>query len=679
MEFNYVTVIMIPIINGIGIFVAGIFRNYSYLDLIPELLLNFAFYYAIFFVKRYEHVTNKKLYFEIYKNEQYINYIKEFIDAINTQVICVDKNNLLFMNKFASNFHFCDIPEMKQNDDIKENEINNVIEMKNKVFSFFNSLKKNLSESLNNNETGTFFDKIMKFFSENENSVHFRRIGYFHSIDDSECFDIFIRKLYDITEIRQAEKIKIESKYKKRILAKIAHEFKTPLITIISLINRIMQYEKDFNLDSKIKMNLNHIDNLSNYTLVLISDIIQYVSDSNDLKLFKKEISIKDVVEFSNDVLETLIKCNENKASRLQCKLIIGEGIDKVKVFSDENRLKQIMLNFVSNSFKFTLNGMIKIKAKYLANQNVVEISVKDTGIGIKEENHHLVFQEFSQFSKDLECNKLGSGLGLSICKVISDALGHKIGFSSKFGKGSKFYMLVSCRYSDENSNIGNNSVCYNKNKIITTMVNRLSSKSVLSELIKNKEIENDENIEVKIIDKQDDSESNSSNIRYYEKDQEIYSLVQTKDREKIILRKVESSSSENVKFCFVVIDDQQLVRENTVNLIKIVLLSLNICSCSIIEGTDGIELLNILRLDKDKKIKCIFIDENMEYLNGSETASIIRKLEQNNKFRSHLIVSISAMDDIESKQRLLKSGVDIVIPKPCTKSDLKNILSRFK
>jgi len=595
------------------------------------------------------------------------------------------------MNKFASNFHYN--TQIRLNTEILnyENEVTSVIDIKNKVFSFFKNLKMSLSHSSNNvGDNVTLHDIIMKFFSENENSNEFSRLGYFHSFDNLQCFEIYMRKInfrqevveiliYDISEIRQAEKIKVESKYKKKILAKIAHEFKTPLITIISLINRIMQYEKDFNLDSKIKMNLNHIDNLSNYTLVLISDIIQYVSDSNDLKIFKKEISLKDVVEFSNNVLETLIKCNENKASRVHSKLIIGEEIDKVKVFSDENRLKQILLNFVSNAFKFTLNGIIKIKVKYIADQNIVEISVKDTGIGIKEEHHHLVFHEFSQFNKDLEFNTIGSGLGLSICKVLSDALGHKIGFSSEFEKGSKFYIRINCMYSEENTNLANNSICYNKKQSITSMVNRLSSKSVLSELIKNRENKNYDNIEIRIVGKQDDSENTLSNIQYYEKDHEIYSLVHTKDKDNIILRKVESSSSENVKFHFVVIDDQQLVRENTVNLRKIVLKLLDISSYSIIEGTDGIELLNILRLDKDKKIKCIFIDENMEYLNGSETAMIIRKLEQSYKFRKHLIVSISAIDDIESKERFLKSGVDIVIPKPCTNSDLKNILSRYK
>jgi CheY-like chemotaxis protein len=464
---------------------------------------------------------------------------------------------------------------------------------------------------------------------------------------------------------------------KKRILAKIAHEFKTPLITIVSLIHRIMEHEEIVNLDNNMKINLNHIDNLSNYTLVLINDIIQYVSDSNNLKLFKKEIDLRDILIFSNNVSETLINCNGNKASRVKCRLVIGRGIDKVKVFSDENRLKQIVLNFVSNSYKFTLNGFIQIKAKLFPEQNLVEISVKDTGIGINEDQHHLVFQEYTQFGKDRN-NSKGSGLGLSICKSLSDALGHKVGFSSKLGKGSKFYIRIETKITNENSKDVNNSACYKK-KTYLSLLNRFSSKSILSELVKNKEFQGADNSN-NFINEADDSQITLTNRKYYEKDQTMKRLINTMDNRTFNVNNEDIIDNKNIIHpSIIVIDDQKLVRENTVNLIKLVVKSLNFDSVSVIEGADGIELLNILRLDTDNKIKCIFVDENMEYLNGSESVMIIRKLEQLNKFKKHLIISISALDDIDSKDKILKSGVDMIIRKPCTKSDLRNILCRFK
>jgi signal transduction histidine kinase/CheY-like chemotaxis protein len=685
MEFNYIIILLMPVLNAIGIFLAGIIRNYSIFNLLPEHLLNITFYYAVFFVKKYDFFTNKKMYFEIYKNEQYINYIKELIDAINTQFICLNQNDVIFMNKCAFYYHYNTQLRMNTENCKNENEETNVVNVKNKVFNFFKTLKICLSEtSVSIDESISLYDQLMKFFSENENSDEFNRLGYFHSSETSERFDISVRKLkfkeevieiliYDITEIRQAEQIKVEAKYKKRILGKIAHEFKTPLITIVSLINRIIDSEKNKTLDSDLAMNLNHIDNLSNYTLVLISDIIQYVSDSNDLKLFKKEIDLRDILIFSNNVAETLINCNENKASRVKCNLAIGEGIDKIKVFSDENRLKQILLNFVSNSYKFTLNGLIKIKAKHLPEQKIVEISVKDTGIGIKDDQHHLVFQEFTQFSKEKRLNSKGSGLGLSICKTLSDALGHKIGFSSKLGKGSKFYIRIGCKIINENLNNPNNSFCFKK-KTKMSFLNIFSNNSLLTEVDKNNENDKGDCF----LDQLDDSKNTLSNRQYYHKDLLMNRVLKTEDH-KINNVYHNDKTKDDIQYNIVVIDDQQLVRENTVNLIKLVLKSLNIYSIGVIEGTDGIELLNIIRLDTDNKIKCIFVDENMEYLNGSESVIIIRKLEQSNKFKKHLIISISALDDIDSKDKILNSGVDIVIRKPCTKSDLKNILCIFK
>ena len=95
------------------------------------------------------------------------------------------------------------------------------------------------------------------------------------------------------------------------------------------------------------------------------------------------------------------------------------------------------------------------------------------------------------------------------------------------------------------------------------------------------------------------------------------------------------------------------------------VLISLNINDCSIIEASDGIELLNIVIKDKNNKIKCIFIDENMDYLNGSETVKIIRKLQNMDKINSYNIVSITALEDNESKIKILKSGVNLMIMMP--------------
>ena len=98
-----------------------------------------------------------------------------------------------------------------------------------------------------------------------------------------------------------------------------------------------------------------------------------------------------------------------------------------------------------------------------------------------------------------------------------------------------------------------------------------------------------------------------------------------------------------------------------------------------IIEGIDGLDLFQFIRNDEENKIKCIFIDENMEYMNGSESVRIIRKLEQFSKIKKYFIISITALEDHESKKNILNSGVDLIIPKPCTSSDLIKIFKTIK
>ena len=128
-------------------------------------------------------------------------------------------------------------------------------------------------------------------------------------------------------------------------------------------------------------------------------------------------------------------------------------------------------------------------------------------------------------------------------------------------------------------------------------------------------------------------------------------------------------------KFTIVVVDDNQLVRGTTVNVLKNVLSNLKISDFRIIEGCDGIDLLNFVRSDKNNRIKYIFTDENMYYLNGSEAVRIIRKFEEDNKIKNYKIFSVTAFDDEETRKNILNSGITTILSKPCSKSEIMNIL----
>ncbi len=129
-------------------------------------------------------------------------------------------------------------------------------------------------------------------------------------------------------------------------------------------------------------------------------------------------------------------------------------------------------------------------------------------------------------------------------------------------------------------------------------------------------------------------------------------------------------------KNLIVIVDDHKLVRETTMNLLSNVLKSLDLEDYSFIEASDGIDLLNIIKTDVSKRIKCILVDENMEYLNGSEAVKIIRRLEGNKKIPRFNIISTTAFDDLETKKNILEAGFNKIILKPCSKSILAEILN---
>jgi len=695
LDFNYILYTFVILLNSVVIYSSQITRNLGKTFLLPEIILNFFYYYMTYLIKKSELLNKKISFFESYKNFNYIEYINNLVDALDTMIICVQNNEILFLNSFAvkyfdtkkilnkNNKSICKV-ESKEHEIFlgKKDERNK--DIKNFMSSFFDSLILNISSDVNFIENQTLTNILKEIHTkEIYNSNDFQKIGYFkHKSHEESYFEVHARKLrykeeaiemliYDLTHLKQAEVRSIETKYKHKILAKIAHEFKTPLITIISLINRINKFQNNEEFHESIDKYLNSINNLSNYTLYLINDIIQYVSDLINVKLCRTEIKLKDLMEFCYNVLKTLIECNENKSDKIQTFLIVDEGIKDIKI--DENRLKQIILNLISNAYKFTVHGYIKLKAKYVEKDKIVVISVKDTGIGIKKEDHHYIFREQTHLNIKEEYNHYGSGLGLSIVKNLSNLLKLGIGFQSEYNKGSKFHITI-------------NSLNHSELKKLETI--NYNSKVLFSNPFNESHFTNIKDFNLtepnKIYDLEQKVKESDSIItikkNYSIKKYESYIKLEDEDKDFEITNfnfMIGSNLISNKKYKIVVVDDYKLVRENTISLINLLLTKMNILpeSYEIIECSDGIDLLEIVKNDVSNKIKLIITDENMEYLNGSEAVRIIRNLEHRRKIPNYQIISMTAFDDTETKKRIVDSGVNMVLSKPCTKSDLSNIL----
>ena len=682
-EFSYLMLIGVPVLNSISIILLKFDDFFGDTPIYYDLIGMFIYYFATFFIKKDDYYNKKIVFYDNFRKNNYIDYIVNLIDGLNNMVISTSKNEVIFINNFTN--EYLEKKGYYKNSDFmseegKGNETNNDLKVENILNKrmnyatklFFQSLILNISPFYSL-KSGTNLSRILNdIMSINLlDSNNFYKLGNFSSNVENTInyFEVYTRKLkfkdeileiliYDITEVKQAEKVNIESKLKGKILSKIAHEFKTPMITIISLINRLLNINSEVNLYNNV--NLLHVNNLSYYVLNLIGDMINYVSNCIDMRLDVTYVNLKEVIIYCFNILNTLVECNESKQGKIQTKLDIEDSLLNVKLRTDEYRLKQIILNYITNAYRFTHAGYIKIKAKLIKDSDIIQVCIKDTGLGIKDDDKKHIFKENYEFNLDQEYNSKGSVIGLSIIKNLANSMNLTVGFKSTYGKGSKFFV-----------NFPNHSIIhYSKKSINLDSISRIEQDIDRSEdiLLPQKTIKEDELSTIRVnyeLIKYDEIKHCFEQSLYLESDhyqvqQSISFTLGIRNSDKDII---------------VVVDDHKLIRENTINLFKTVLHNYNSDKYDIIEGSDGIDLLRLVMNDKEGKIKYIFCDENMEYLNGSETVKIIRNLENNKKLVKYNIISVTAFDDDQTQKRILDSGFDSVIHKPCTKSIITEIL----
>jgi signal transduction histidine kinase len=332
----------------------------------------------------------------------------------------------------------------------------------------------------------TYKKPILKIINSfNNNSSQFENY-YFYNLGSCEYtnsfsnekfyFNIFLRKvqtestvwvevmLYDITQNKKIEAADEMIKMKEKVLSKIAHEFKTPLICVIALSEEIQNSLKNklsYDVDIlNIKRKIRHVNDLSNYILFLISDIAQYLNrqissnsslmnpgqvnnTTSQLYINIQETPILEILNFSYRILKTLLVYNKNKIQFIKPKKIYSKDIEEnnLEIKTDPLRIKQILLNLISNAVKFTQYGVISVEAKI--KDHYLIFAVSDTGIGISSEDLSNIFQDYKMLEEHLNFNEMGSGLGLSISYHIAKSMGYDLKVKSIPGVGSKFYVII--------------------------------------------------------------------------------------------------------------------------------------------------------------------------------------------------------------------------------------------
>ena len=239
-------------------------------------------------------------------------------------------------------------------------------------------------------------------------------------------------------ELLRRQHIALEqaSALKSQFLANMSHEFRTPLNAILGYTHMLLNGVTGAVSEPQRK-SLTRIDSNSRHLLALINDILDITRiEAGRMPLTLTRFEVPELVHEVMSELEPIIKrSNLTVTARMRGKLPILK--------SDRQKVKQIVLNLLSNALKFTPAGAITISATYDGKSRMVAIAVRDTGVGISPEDQQKVFEDFRQLDSSPARGYGGTGLGLSICRRLAQMLGGTIELTSGVGRGSTFTLRL--------------------------------------------------------------------------------------------------------------------------------------------------------------------------------------------------------------------------------------------
>ena len=222
-------------------------------------------------------------------------------------------------------------------------------------------------------------------------------------------------------------------------LSNMSHEIRTPLNAIVGFSESL----KEDNLSQESKDKVNYIITASNNLLEIVNGILDISKiEANKLEIINKEYDVRSLL----DELVSLTKARIGD-KELDFRVNIDQSIPSV-LYGDNTRLKQIILNLLTNAVKYTKEGFVDFTVSTVIKDNVCRliISVEDSGIGIKEENLSKLFSKFERLDVEKQITIEGTGLGLAITEKLVELMNGKIVVQSVFGKGSKFTVSIDQR-----------------------------------------------------------------------------------------------------------------------------------------------------------------------------------------------------------------------------------------
>ena len=231
----------------------------------------------------------------------------------------------------------------------------------------------------------------------------------------------------------KSRQLAMASEHKSQFVASMSHELRTPLNAIIGLTDMLVTNAARFGTE-KAQEPLQRVNRAGNHLLGLINQVLDLSKiEAGKLELNPQTVQLASLID---EVVGTARQLAQEKNNRLVVE--VQENLGALTM--DPMRLRQILLNLLSNACKFTKEGEVKLRANKVRNGRYwVELSVSDTGIGMTAEQQAKLFEEFTQAETSTALRFGGTGLGLAITRKLARMMGGDVTVTSEPGKGSVF------------------------------------------------------------------------------------------------------------------------------------------------------------------------------------------------------------------------------------------------
>ena len=498
-----------------------------------------------------------------------------------------------------------------------------------------------------------------------------------------------------VEDSRKAER------YKSDFLANMSHEIRTPMNAIVGMCELTLR-END--LSPTVRENCFNIQTSGRSLLAIINDILDFSKiESGQMELVNEEFNIASLI---NDV----INMSEARRGTKDIEILVNADPNIPRgLVGDEMRIRQVIVNLMTNAIKFTHSGSVTLSASYTVQDYGINLmfSVADTGIGITEENLEKLFISFRQVDTRKNRAVEGTGLGLAISKRLIGYMGGFISVNSEYGKGSEFRFVIPLKVSEDRpfaaikqgsevhaaACLGENGCADKQVQIFLEAGKRLGTDFVcvkntdeLKKLLSEKKLThifvcgeeyfaNEEffgevsgNTQVFVIQDRVSAARLPEGITCVYKPFYIIPAVSALNQENMVLNLNERRSSD-IRFTapkarILVVDD------NAINL-KVATGLMQPYKMQVMTAQSGQGAINMLR---SKDIDIVFMDHMMPGMDGVEATTVIRQ-QEGEYYRKLPIVALTANVANGAREMFMESGFSDFLAKPLELSALDRVL----